>query len=71
MASKLIERFMHRRNLMYHRCQDWEGSRAFLSQSANGWLILVIQPSQIISQLPQPETEAANLLIDALEGTPH
>ena len=29
MASKLIERFMHRRNLMYHRCQDWEGSRAF------------------------------------------
>ena len=26
-ASKLIERFMHRRNLLYHRCQDWEGSR--------------------------------------------
>ena len=22
-ASKLIERFMHRRNLLYHRCQDW------------------------------------------------
>ena len=26
-ASKLIERFTHRRNLFYHRCQDWEGSR--------------------------------------------
>ena len=35
MASKLIERFMHRRNLLYHRCQDWEGSRSFLSP----WLI--------------------------------
>ena len=25
MASKLIEQFVHRRNLLYHRCQDWEG----------------------------------------------
>ena len=28
-AAKLVEGFMHRRNIIYHRCQDWEGSRAF------------------------------------------
>ena len=37
MASKLIERFMHRRNLLYHRCQDWEGSRSFFESVAD-WL---------------------------------
>ena len=36
-ASKLIERFMHRRNLLYHRCQDWEGSRSFFESVAD-WL---------------------------------
>ena len=36
--AKLIERFMHRRNLLYHRCQDWEGSRA-LFESLAEWLL--------------------------------
>ena len=37
MAAKVIESFMHRRNLMYHRCQDWDGSRAFFESIAD-WL---------------------------------
>ncbi|MGY8692075.1 MAG: ATP-binding protein, partial [Candidatus Poseidoniales archaeon] len=37
LAAKLLERFTHRRNLLYHRCQDWEGSRAFLEACAE-WL---------------------------------
>ena len=36
-AGKLIERFMHRRNLFYHRCQDWDGPRSFLEAIAD-WL---------------------------------
>ena len=30
LSTKILDRFTHRRNLLYHRCQDWEGSRAFL-----------------------------------------
>ena len=72
MASKLIERFMHRRNLMYHRCQDWEGSRAFF-ESIGEWLANIGDSTfaDYIATTPVPKpAEAANLLIDALEGTP-
>lgn len=72
MASKLIERFMHRRNLMYHRCQDWEGSRAFF-ESVGEWLANIGDSTfaDYIATTPVPKpAEAANLLIDALEGTP-
>ena len=37
LAGKLLERFTHRRNLLYHRCQDWEGSRAFFEVTSE-WL---------------------------------
>ena len=37
LAGKVIEQYTHRRNLLYHRCQDWEGSRAFLEACAE-WL---------------------------------
>lgn len=72
MASKLIERFMHRRNLMYHRCQDWEGSRAFF-ESIGEWLASIGDSTfaDYIATTPVPKpAEAAKLLIDALEGTP-
>ncbi|DAC26267.1 MAG TPA: hypothetical protein D7H99_06890 [Candidatus Poseidoniales archaeon] len=72
MASKLIERFMHRRNLLYHRCQDWEGSRSFL-ESVGEWLANIGDSTfaDYIATTPVPKpAEAANLLIDALEGTP-
>ena len=72
MASKLIERFMHRRNLMYHRCQDWEGSRAFF-ESVGEWLANIGDSTfaDYIATTPVPKpAEAANLLINALEGTP-
>ena len=48
MASKLIERFMHRRNLLYHRCQDWEGSRSFSNPSPTGcpaWATPISRPT--------------------------
>lgn len=71
-ASKLIERFMHRRNLLYHRCQDWEGSRSFFESIAD-WLSSMGN-SEFASYLaatpiPQP-ADAARLLIEALEGSP-
>ena len=36
-AGKLVERFTHRRNILYHRCQDWESARACLESVAE-WL---------------------------------
>ena len=65
-ASKLIERFMHRRNLLYHRCQDWEGSRSFFESIAD-WLSSMGN-SEFASYLaatpiPQP-ADAARLLIE-------
>ncbi len=72
MASKLIERFMHRRNLLYHRCQDWEGSRSFLESVAE-WLASIGDSTfaDYIATTPVPKpAEAAKLLIDTLEGTP-
>ena len=49
-AAKLIERFMHRRNLLYHRCQDWEGSRALFESLASGCSTLAIHRLLIIWQ---------------------
>ncbi len=72
MASKLIERFMHRRNLFYHRCQDWEGSRSFFESVAE-WLANIGDSSfaDYIASTPVPKpADAARLLIDALGGTP-
>ena len=71
-ASKLIERFMHRRNLLYHRCQDWEGSRSFFEAVAD-WLSNIGDSSfsdyLAATPIPQP-ADAARLLVDCLEGTP-
>ena len=70
-ASKLIERFMHRRNLLYHRCQDWEGSRSFFDSVAD-WLANIGDSTfaDYLAATPVPKpSEAARLLVDALEGT--
>jgi len=71
-ASKLIERFMHRRNLLYHRCQDWEGSRSFF-ESAADWLSSMGNPDfatyLAATPVPQP-ADAARLLVEALKGAP-
>lgn len=72
MASKLIERFMHRRNLFYHRCQDWEGSRSFLEAIAD-WLANIGDSTfaDYIATTPIPKpADSARLLIDALGGAP-
>ena len=72
MASKLIERFMHRRNLFYHRCQDWEGSRSFLESIAD-WLANIGDSTfaDYIATTPIPKpADSARLLIDALGGAP-
>jgi len=71
-ASKLIERFMHRRNLLYHRCQDWEGSRSFFESVAD-WLSSMGNAdfSDYLAATPVPQpADAARLLVEALEGTP-
>ena len=71
-ASKLIERFMHRRNLLYHRCQDWEGSRSFFESIAD-WLSSMgnsdFTTYLAATPIPQPG-DAARLLIEALAGSP-
>ena len=71
-ASKLIERFMHRRNLLYHRCQDWEGSRSFFEAIAD-WLANIGDSTfaDYLAATPVPQPgDAARLLVDYLEGTP-
>lgn len=71
-ASKLIERFMHRRNLLYHRCQDWEGSRSFFESVAD-WLSSMGNSdfATYLSATPVPQpADAAKLLVEALAGSP-
>ena len=71
-ASKLIERFMHRRNLLYHRCQDWEGSRAFL-EACSEWLSMIGSSDlgDYISSSAVPQaTIVANMLIEGLNNSP-
>lgn len=72
MASKLIERFMHRRNLFYHRCQDQAGSRSFLESIAD-WLTNIGDSTfaDYIASTPVPKpADSARFLIDALGGAP-
>lgn len=72
MAAKVIESFMHRRNLMYHRCQDWEGSRAFLESIAD-WLSNIGDSmlADYISATPVPKSaDAARIIVDSLANSP-
>lgn len=72
MASKLIEQFVHRRNLLYHRCQDWEGSRAFFESVAD-WLSSMGDSdfSTYLAATPVPNpADAARLIVDSLKGSP-
>jgi tetratricopeptide (TPR) repeat protein len=71
-ASKLIERFMHRRNLLYHRCQDWEGARGFLDSVAD-WLASIGDGmlTDYLTSTPHPRPDdAAKILADALSIAP-
>tara|TARA_B100000700_G_scaffold322045_1_gene422659 strand:- start:3489 stop:6014 length:2526 start_codon:yes stop_codon:yes gene_type:complete len=72
MAAKVIESFMHRRNLMYHRCQDWDGSRAFFESIAD-WLTNIGDSmlADYISATPVPKAaDAARIILDALSNSP-
>ncbi len=72
LAAKLIERFTHRRNLLYHRCQDWEGSRAFL-ETCSEWLSMIGSSDlgDYISSSAVPQaTIVANMLIEGLNNSP-
>ena len=72
LAGKVIEQYTHRRNLLYHRCQDWEGSRAFLEACAE-WLSTIgdddLSDYIHATAVPQPSI-AVNLIVGALEETP-
>ena len=70
-AAKLVERFMHRRNLLYHRCQDWEGSRPFFESIAD-WLSSIGDSTfaDFISATPVVNpADAARIIVDGLEGS--
>ena len=71
MAAKVIESFMHRRNLMYHRCQDWEGSRAFFESIAD-WLSNIGDSmlADYISATPKQSGDAARIIVDSLSNSP-
>tara|TARA_B100000989_G_scaffold172320_2_gene129131 strand:- start:5043 stop:7568 length:2526 start_codon:yes stop_codon:yes gene_type:complete len=72
MAAKVIESFMHRRNLLYHRCQDWDGSRAFFESIAD-WLSNIGDSilADYISATPVPQAaDAAKIIIDSLANSP-
>ena len=72
MAAKVIESFMHRRNLLYHRCQDWDGSRAFFESIAD-WLSSIGDSmlADYISATPVPQAaDAARIITDALSNSP-
>ncbi len=72
LSAKLLERFTHQRNLLYHRCQDWEGSRAFL-EACSEWLAMIGNNdlSDYVTSTPVPKvTMAVNIIIEALKTTP-
>ena len=59
-------------NLLYHRCQDWEGSRAFLEACAE-WLSSIGQNdlSDYLASTAVPKTSmAVNLIEDGLSDSP-
>ena len=71
MAAKVIESFMHRRNLLYHRCQDWDGSRAFFESIAD-WLSNIGDSmlADYISATPIPKAaDVAQLILDGLSSS--
>ena len=72
LSTKILDRFTHRRNLLYHRCQDWEGSRAFLEACAE-WLSAVGHNdlSDYLASSPVPQTSmAVNLISAGLSESP-
>ena len=72
LAAKLLEKFTHRRNLLYHRCQDWEGSRSFLEACAE-WLSAIGDNnlSDYIASTPVPQSSiAVNLISQGLTDSP-
>tara|TARA_B100000700_G_C15044724_1_gene857276 strand:+ start:411 stop:2936 length:2526 start_codon:yes stop_codon:yes gene_type:complete len=72
LSTKILDRFTHRRNLLYHRCQDWEGSRAFLEACAE-WLSAVGNNdlSDYLASSPVPQTNmAVNLISNGLSESP-
>jgi len=72
LSTKILDRFTHRRNLLYHRCQDWEGSRAFLEACAE-WLAALGHNdlSDYLASTPvsQP-TMTVNLIESGLSESP-
>ena len=72
LSAKLIESFTHRRNLLYHRCQDWEGARAFL-EAVSEWLSAMggDDLSDYLASTPVPQPQmAVNLISEGLESSP-
>jgi tetratricopeptide (TPR) repeat protein len=72
LAGKVIEQYTHRRNLLYHRCQDWEGSRAFLEACAE-WLSAIGDDdlSDYVHATAVPQASVAvNLIVGALTEVP-
>ncbi len=72
LSTKIVDRFTHRRNLFYHRCQDWEGSRAFL-EACSEWLSAVGNNdlSDYLDSSPVPQTNmAVNLIAAGLSEAP-
>jgi len=72
MAAKLVERFVHRRNLFYHRCQDWEGARTFL-EAISEWLAAIgdTMLSEYLVATPVPRaTDAARIITDSVSSFP-
>lgn len=72
LAGKILERFTHERNLLYHRCQDWEGSRSFLEATAEWQSIMGsndLSDYLAGTSIPQPNI-AVDLIINGLKNSP-
>ena len=72
LAGKILERFTHERNLLYHRCQDWEGSRAFLEATAE-WQSTMGNNglSDYLAATPIPQANVTiDLIIEGLKNSP-
>ncbi len=72
LAGKLLERFTHQRNLLYHRCQDWEGSRAFF-EATSEWLSALGHNdlSDYLAVTPVPQASmTVNLIVEGLQDSP-
>ena len=65
-ASQILSKFTHRRNLLYHRCQDWEGSRAFLETCAE-WLS-AIGSNDLTDYLSSTVVPQSNIAVNLIES---